>query len=55
MNPDPILIIRNTFPTLARVFLISFLIKSENTKIYLLSCNHKKIKKHIYLIVLVAQ
>jgi hypothetical protein len=38
MNPGPILIIRNTFPTLARVFLISSLIKSKNTKhIYFLA------------------
>jgi hypothetical protein len=41
-EPGPILIIRNTFPTLARVRLFSALIKSENTKTYLLSCNNIK-------------
>jgi hypothetical protein len=45
MNPGPILIIRNTFPALARVFKSSSLIKFENTKIYLLSCNHIKNSK----------
>jgi hypothetical protein len=38
MNPGPILIMINTFPTLTRVLLFSSLIKSENTKTYLLSC-----------------
>jgi hypothetical protein len=42
MNPSPILIIRNTFPTLILEFQFSLLIKSENTKTYLLSCNHIK-------------
>jgi hypothetical protein len=42
MNPGPILIIRNTFPMLARVFKNSSLIKSENTTTYLLFCNHIK-------------
>jgi hypothetical protein len=32
MNPDPILIIKNTFPILLLAFLFSALIKSENTK-----------------------
>jgi hypothetical protein len=32
MNPGPILIIRNIFPTLPCAFLILAFIKSENTK-----------------------
>jgi hypothetical protein len=54
MNPDPILIRRNTFPTLPRVLLFSASIKSENTKTYSLSYNHMKTQKHLYLIALVA-
>jgi hypothetical protein len=54
MNPGPILIITNTFPTLACVFLISSLIKSQNTKhIYFLAIISKT-QKHLYLIILVA-
>jgi hypothetical protein len=54
MNPSKILIMRNTFPTLARVFLISSLIKSENTKTYYFLTIVSKTPKHLYLIVLVA-
>jgi hypothetical protein len=39
-EPSPILIIRNTFQTLFHALLFLALIKSENTKTYLLSCNH---------------
>jgi hypothetical protein len=59
MNPDPLLIIRNTFTMLARVLLILALIKSENTKTYLLSCIYNQNPKTTllycisYIIVLV--
>jgi hypothetical protein len=42
MNPGPILIIRNTFPTLARFFKNSSLIKSEIQKHIYFFCNHLK-------------
>jgi hypothetical protein len=50
MNPGPILIIRNTFPTIAHVFENSSVIKSENTKknIYYLAIISKT-PKHLYL------
>jgi hypothetical protein len=49
MNPGPILIIRNTFPTLARVFLFPFIIKSKNTKKNTF-CNYiKNTKTHLFI------
>jgi hypothetical protein len=54
MNPGPILIIKNTFPTLARFFKNSSLIKSEIQKhIYFLAIISKT-QKLVYLIVLVS-
>jgi hypothetical protein len=38
MNPGPVYIIRNTFPTLLYAILFSALNYSENTKTYLLLC-----------------
>jgi hypothetical protein len=57
MNPGPIFIIRNTFPTLLFALLFSALNYSENTKTYLLSCIHFQNPKtcfphHIYFIAL---
>jgi hypothetical protein len=40
MNPGPILIIRNTFPTLPYVFLFLVIINSENTKNIFTFCNY---------------
>jgi hypothetical protein len=54
MNPGPILIIRNTFPTLLLAFLFSALINSENKKhIYFLAFTYKT-QKYLYHIILVA-
>jgi hypothetical protein len=53
MNPGPILIIRNTLPMLALVLLILALIKSQNTKTYLLSCIYNQTPKKLYFIALV--
>jgi hypothetical protein len=55
MNPGPILIIRNTFPTHLHALLFSASFKSENTKIHLLSCINLQNPKipfthHIYFI-----
>jgi hypothetical protein len=52
MNPGPILIIRNTFPTYLHALLFSVLFKSENTKThYLLAYNYKpKNTFHAYLL-----
>jgi hypothetical protein len=47
MNPSPILIIRNTFPTHLHALLFSASFYSENTKTYLLSRIHIKPKKYL--------
>jgi hypothetical protein len=51
MNPGPILIVRNTFPTHLHALLFSALFKSENTKTYLLSCIHLQNPKIFYRII----
>jgi hypothetical protein len=53
MNPDPILIIRNTFYLLLPAFTISALIKSENTKKKFIFCNYKQQQKTSLLSALV--
>jgi hypothetical protein len=53
MSHGPILIIRNVFPTLARVFLFLVIIKSEIPKTLIPFATILKTQKYIYFTVLV--